>query len=576
MRRILPVTIVLLILLAAISAPASADYSVRPSIDVADFIMYSAKQGNVTVRQVVPTSFRIQWYGEYDKVVNGWWNPFEDPANYRYEVSSKAYTFRVEPPQIVEYGDARILLNYFTSLSVVPYATKTWYGYFEEHVKVIISVYAYGTIDKPPSQPTSLDLSSLMSMSSILVDFSVTVVRTSPSSATYTVSDTFNLILEGVVLKFYELYARQIRIDVNSAEPIGGFSSDGYIGIAPKGSIYVELCLKGPEGYKLSGEVSYVTNYGTYESKIDLSSSPWDGCSSTTIQNAVVVPGDYRGSNKFALTFRSGAIMTTIVSDAEVRGALGRASIPFIALLPFNNTWNATVYTGIDYVAYQDSTPFYVEINGTVYVETRDGTKLGFPFACNSTPITEPTTYICNASLGRIGVNPFEVTNAYADVTVSVSMYGVTHSDTVTVTCALISPSSVHGLVAIMYRVLINGAFIVLLLLIILYTLNYLASAFGRHILDPYYILQAIMAAAVLVAMIFVIPYFHSYLLSIVYSLPEFSDTLRATPLSDPGQLLGMPPDQAIAMLMGFYDMTLNRLKLDYKTIGARAGTVIR
>jgi len=568
MKKHLPALVLVLLLMLSVSAsavPVSANIDVHPSVDVTDFIMYSNTNGNTIVRQVVPNSFRIQWYREYDREVEGGWKPADDPASYKYEVVHTEYNFKVEPPQVIEYGGARILMNYFVSLSVVPYAAKAWWGWLGEHIKVIISVYAYGYIDKPPDQPTAIDLPSLIGTRNIYVDFYVVVRRVSPSAGTLTLGGTFNLILSGATLRFHELYPKTVNVNKGGAVPIGSFSSEGYIGVAPKGSIYVELCLRGPEGYKLEGDVSYINRFGTYESKITLTSNPSGGCSSTTISDAVIVPGNYTGDNKFTLTFTSGAIRLNMVTDTIVSGASGRASMPFIVILPQGDSWNATIYIGVDYTAFQDDTPLYVGADGTIYLETRNGGRLSAPFACRMTPITETTTYICNASLGRLGINPSDVVKAYADVTVRVSMYGIAHSDSMTVSCAIMSPSNVQGLAATLYRAVVNGSFVVLLLLVFFYVVNHLASMIGRQIVDPYYILQSMMAVIVIAALVFAVPYFHLYLLSTLYSIPEFSDILRATPLSDPGQIVNMPPDQAVAMLMSFYDMTLNRLKLDYK-----------
>jgi len=565
MKHLAIVVIILLVMLTLVVKEASATYDVHPSIDVSDFIMYTVEQGNLSTKQIVPTVFRIQWYGEYDKIVKSWWNPFDDPSSYKYEVVSKEYIFEVDPPQVIEYGNMRILLSYFVSISAIPYASKTWYGEMLEHIKVIVSVYVYGTVDKPPSSPMRVDLSSLMRTNSIFLDFTVVVRRTSPSSATYIFMDSFSLLLSDLTLKFYELYPQYVEINTDGAVPIGNFSSDGYIGIVPKGSIRTTLCLKGPSGYELKGKVYYTTKYGTYGSDIELSSNPRGGCSSTTIYNAVIIPGEYTGNNKFTLTFKSGAITLNIVSNAIVKGSMGVASIPFIVIVPERRGWNATMYIGIDYASYRENTPFYVGASGTIYIESRDGRKFSMPLNCNSIPITSKTTYICNADLGYINLDPSLATKAYADVTVTVSMYGLVHSDTISVNCALITPSNVYGIISMIYNALLRGSFIVIAALILLYLINSFGRMMGRSILDPYYILQGLMNATVLTAIIFIVPYFHALLLNIIYAIPEFYDVLKSTPLSNPNIILGMIPDQAMSMMMSYYDMTFNTLKIDYK-----------
>jgi len=566
----------LLAVLLAMAAPVSANpgYEVLPSIDVSNFITYEERQGDTTVRQVFPTSFRIQWYGEYDKVVNGWlcwawWDPNCDPATYKYAVESKQYSFEVSPPQVIEYAGSRILLTYFASLSVIAYASKTWYGYLEEHVKVSISVYAYGTIDRPPDTADLVDLGELISSitgsEGIVLNFATAVRRTEPSQASYTEAGSFDLLLRGLTLSFYRLYTSYIHAQVVGAMPLGRFNTDGYIGIVPKGIIYASLCLRGPSGFTLGGTLSYISKYGTQEVPVLLSSDPNGGCSFASIQDVVLTPGNYTGNNKFTLIFKSGALMINIRSDAEVKGSMGIASMPFIVITP-GDQWTASLYIGVEYTSYQSNERFFVNAGGTIYIEDRSGVKMVRDFTCGiPTSFTGSGTYKCVIHLHGLGITPQDAVKAYADVVVEVSMYGVTYSDRASISCALITPSTVHGLVASLYDVISRGAFLVILGLLFLYVVNYVAHQLGRPLVDPYFIFQGLVSTTILLTAIFLVPYFSWFLLSLLYVFPEFSQVLSTTPLNNPDQVLGMPPNQAVALLMSFYDMTLNELKTDYK-----------
>jgi len=564
--------LIIIVALSIFPILAEADYEVHPSVDTKDFITYTTTQGNVTVNQVAPKTFKIQWSGEYDIVVNGWlcwqfWDPSCDPANYKYEVTDKNYRVEVTLPQILEYNGARILLTYFTSISAVPYATKTWYGYLEEHIKVVLSVYAYGTVDLPPTTPGGIDLGSIISSKIgnwyIPVWFNIVARRTSPSTDNKVASGYFRLLLDGLKVSFYRLRVESISPTVSSTKPLGRFDPDGYIGIGPVGSILVKLCLDGDSGYRLDGTVSYMSSYDLYEAPVSIASGT---CSSVTINNVPLTPGNYTGERKFTVAFKSGVISINMYADAEVKGTMGIVSTPFVALMPGDDGTNVTVYMGVNYANYKDNSNFIVSARGTIYIDTRNGNKISRNFVCNSVPFTASGTYECTVNIGNIGIKPLDVVGATADVSVTVSLGTTRFSDKITVRCAVISPSSVHGLVASIYNALTRGAFIVMLGLLILYVLNYVANFFGNPLFDHGTLAQGLMTSVVLATMIFVIPYFYWVVLSLIYAMPEFRDVLGRTAISDPNQLLSMPPDRAIAVLMNYYDMTLNQLKIDYKT----------
>lgn len=549
---------------------ASPGFEVHPSIDVRDFIVYAVIQGNTSTTTVFPSTFKITWSGELDTVVNGWWCPafWEDtckPEKYRYEITTTTYTFAVDPPQIVEVNGVRILLTYFLSLSANAYASKTWYGYLEEHVKVIVSVYAYGRVDKPPNSSMALDLGgviqSMIGRDRIPVQYNINVVRTYPESASYSLTGTVDLLLDNLKTTFYRLYTKSVSVTPTGYTTTGSFGKSGYIGILPKGDIRLTLCLEGPGSYTLEGTVSYYNSYSSAEAKISVTAAPGGGCGSTTLSNVVLVPGNYTGNNKFMLTLRTGSFTASIVTDTEIVGAMTTASTPIVIVYQEDGTWKARIFEGLDYRSYNYNSPASVQVSGSINIGGASAS-----FSCPSKPFNAPDQLNCNVTLGQLQVDMRKVSDCKASVNVVLSLESTTYSDTADVTCSILSPASTHGLVASLYDVLSRASLVLLLAMVILYTFEYIMVMLGRPIFGPEQVMHGLMTAVALVVIVNITPYFYWLVLSGLYAIPDIQSVLARTPVSSPSQILGLQPSQAVAVLMNYYDMTLNELKMDYKT----------
>lgn len=545
---------------------ASPGFEIHPSIDVADFIIYTVKQGNISSTTVFPSSFKITWNGEYDYVVNGFWcpafwDPSCDPATYKYDIESPTYSFGMEPPQIVETGGMRILLTYFVTVSINAYATKNFIGWLEEHIKIIVTVYAYGRVDTPPDEPTIVDLGSLLGSGSIPVDYEATVVRKSPDTKTYRASGTVDLLLDNLEVAFYKLYARWIFPNAYGNIAVGKFNEDGYIGVLSKGDISVTLCLDGPRPYTLEGTVSYYNRYGSAESKVTLIAAPGGGCVGVSLTNVALIPGNYSGDNKFVLTFRTGSFITTLATDAEVRGTMAIASRPVVVVYGEDNSWRAKIYIGVDYKAYGYYMPAYVRASGTISIDSVSGA-----FTCPSQPFYASGQYECTVNLQLSG-SPQGVQSCRASVRVDLTISGTTNSDEVEAICSIITPTSTHGIIASLYDVLSKSSLLLILAMVFLYVVNYISVFFGKPFIDQYHIMQGLLVAVTLTATIQLAPYFYWLVLNGIYAIPELSSVLSTTPITSPSQVLGLSrePSQVVAIMMSYYDITLNELKIDYK-----------
>lgn len=560
---------------ALLPLTALADYEVHPEQDVSTFITYQPRSfgpGNKTL--VFPPTFQIRYEGVYDKVVHGWWcpawwDPNCDPANYRYKVVKKEYQYRnPNLPQVINVSGARILLTYFTSLSVVPYASKTWWGYMEEHVKTMVTVYIYGRVDKPPTEPTKIDLgkaiASALGSSTIYLDYDVEVERTKPSPALYDIRDTFDLLLTNLELSFYRLRVTDMWTYVTGGVALGSYSKKGYLLIAPVGSITVSMCLDGPPGeYVLNGELEYYNMYNSTKTGVSLMTGT---CRMFTLDNAVLIPGNYTGNSSLTVTFKSGAFSININGNTTVNGALLSASLPYVMLEPVekngNYTWYAHIYVGVNYQSFNYYDPGVVKVNGAVYIQ---GIKK--KVGCPEQYFFNPGTYTCDYDLGSVPYSVNEVSEATANLTVTISLLGTTESDEATVKCAIVSPSSAHGVVLMIYSAMQYVALAFILASVVIYALSAITVAFGvgRPVIDPMMGLQLLMFAAVFAVILFGLPYVYWFVLKILYSFPEFSSVLSETPLSNPDQLLSMKPAEALSMLYSYYDMTIDKLKMDYR-----------
>ena len=562
-RKLLVTLLALALLLPPTFPVVYAGYQVHPELDVDKFITYFYKEAQPVV---FPQVFTIKFSGEYDHLVNSWWGPFDDPASYRYEVRSREYYFQnPNLPQIVEIGDGRVLLTYFATVSVVPYATKTWWGQMEEHAKVSTTVYIYGRIDRPPSTPGKVDLggliASLLGSNAIVLYYQATVERVEPGQATYTVNGNFELILKGLYLNFYRLRVESINAYATGGQPVGSYEKEGYIMIAPVGEIWAYLCLDGEPGHQLNGRLQYSNQYGTFETDVALSSG---SCTSAVISNAALMPGKYAGNSSLTLCFRSGAFDLYIAGEADIRGALISASIPF-AIVEVTDSdsgkdWKLHIYMGVNYISHEYYMPGTVSATGILRI---GGNTLSF--TCDQASFTDPGTYICEQSFGDLGLDPFKVTEASVNITVRLEVGGITHKDTTTINASLITPATVQGVVRDLYFYVTQIGLGLMVGSILLLVFLLLGSFLGlRPPLDIHIALQILVIATVFTVFVMLLPYGYWLLLRGVSSFPEFQEELSRA-LGDPNVILGRSPHEAMAMMFSFYDRLLADIRIHYR-----------
>ena len=550
--------LVLVILVSSLSLVIKASaFEIYPEIDVTDFIVYE--------ETVFPTNFRIVWSGVYDKVVNGWWCPFFwqpecNPDNYRYDVLERTYRFTTNLPQVIEYGGVRILVTYFASISIVPYASRTWWGYMEEHVKIIVNVYAYGRIDTVPERPVALDLSRIMGRVAggdrLILDVQTTVERVSPDSEVFRVREYMELVLKGLTIRFYELSLRSLNVDVYGITKIGDYETEGFVGLAPMGSITADLCLLGGRGYSIQGKISYNNRFSQAEVDVTLTSGR---CTRVVLHDIVLVPGNYTGNARLILTFKSGAVYAMIGGEAIVNGVLATASRP-IVIATYDDAadaWRLRAYLGVNIQSYGTETPVSVSMAGRVKFN-----NVTTEFAC---PPRAVYPYTCETWL-YVNIDPLEVRSAEADVTVYLRVGNEVVSGAVTVPVAVISPVSVYGVVSTLYAFLLNVSLGIILFSLLLLAGNHLYMALlGRQLLDHQNIIYSIMTGVVIAVFLHGLPYVYGLALSVLSLFPEYREAIAGSPLIGLDSIIGARPNEVLALLMAHYDLLLTTILVDFK-----------
>lgn len=547
------ISIALLLLLSSLN-PVLAGYEVYPEIDTKDFIVYVPRTEGMLDSISYPSTFQIRFYGEYDTIVNWFWGPFEDPANYKYDILSKRYALS-SSPQVIEVDEVRILLTYFVSLSVIPYASKTWWGALEEHVKVVGSVYVYGRIDKPPQNPLKISLSTYLG-DRLFLEYVSEVVRNSPSSAFYNVSGVFELILEGVELAFYRLRVSELQAWIQGVRGIGDYDTQGYIALMPTGYISVDLCLDGDPGFSLEGTLRYQNMYGSSEARATLVSGT---CTESVISDVIFIPGNYSGSNAMMLNFRSGVFDVMIEGETEVGGTTLTAHVPFVILSEGeSDTWTVTVRMSVNSYAYGYFTPGIVWVTGTVTIN-----DVVSPVSCQEMTVEEgDNTYDCIFVVSAPRYTDRE-NRGSASLKVGLRLQNTEYDDTVDAPCVIVARTSVHGIVRTIYGLLSQVSMLLIVAALFLYVISSVFSFFGFSIklLDPSSIINILTFGVLLAVLVFGMPYFFA---AFFFFLKASQITEFVQYLPDPAYLISLRPEDIISELYARYDMLLSRIKVDY------------
>jgi len=550
---LLAVALTVLSLLAAPQAASvTANATARGTIDSDKFIVYRNEQANTTASS--PSTFQVSFRAEVEVELSSTqcWFSCPDPSTYSYQTSDVQYTLSGGPQVVDLPGGGRLLLTYFATVSATAYAANAWLIFLSERARVVGTLYIYGRVDVPPPAPTTFDLSSI---GAIQISYSLTITRTSPSPASYPVSGVITMDPSDIVLKFLFLRVAGASASVSGGTTTSGFSDKGYIGVAPRGTLSVSLCLDSPAAinYRLDGVLSYTNIFGTSSSSVSV---PAGQCSTGYI-DAALVPGSYRGNNTIPVTFSSGALSFTVGVEVDVPGVLARAPRPLVILYydTSSGVWNGTLYIYVEASSYGGYAA-HLEASGSVSMQGGGG-----GFSCGGQDFYSSGVFMC--SFGVPG--PQVVDSASASVSVTLSGNGVSVSDTANVNATILAPYTVAGVASTIYRAaLYIGAGLVFATLM-LYVVAHAARTMGRAFIDPEEASYSLTAATAYTAIVALAPYLYYALLAFFYQIPEFSSYL-VTVAPSPGDLLRMPPDQVVARMAGFYDALASQMAADYAT----------
>ncbi|MEM3964786.1 MAG: hypothetical protein QW584_03590, partial [Thermofilaceae archaeon] len=482
-----------------------------------------------------------------------------------YEVTSKEWSFAGEPRQVYEGQYGRFLMTYFVSVSAVPYATKAWWGWFSERVKIVVSATIYVRIDVPPAEPVTISLSEIVGASSISIDYTVTVERVSPSGMTRTVSGTMDLIAE-LPLKFFRLSVRGAYVELKGGVGYGKFKDDGYIMVSPSGNIVVNLCLDSPyvppgePPFTFEGKLVYRNQYQVVETSVRLNSY-YQPCGYFTLEDVALMPGSYRGNNSLPVTLKSGALEMTIPVETDVPGTMVAVSTPVVLAKPVEDgaggfKWEIDVQAPVNVVSlgYGGS----VKVNGSVQI---DGTSISID--CPPSWFSSPGLYECRTYSSRPPYSPSAVYNGTAALSVYAETWGVQYWDTVNTNVIFLTHTSIQFVVSSIYRYLVMVVLGLLLASVILYALQSVFGMLGAGFpLNP---VQMMLSMSVVAVLVVGLPYAYSAMLSGICSVitdPQLYEFSRA--MGCPIYIGGAKPEDAIARLFSYYDLLITRVRADY------------
>ncbi|MGC9069545.1 MAG: hypothetical protein ACP5IZ_11335, partial [Thermoprotei archaeon] len=534
-------------------------YEIHPSIDVNNFIVYADK--NFT--SVFPQVFTITYSVDDNKVFNWFYCFFCDASKYKYAVVNKTYYLEKKPTEIIEYNGARILLTYFVTVSVAPYATLSWFGtVLEEHAKISLSVFVYGRIDRPLLQGT-FPLGRIIHDNindNVIVKFFASIERTSPDQGYWNIADEYVLLLDETInLNFYRLTVKSVNPMITGTKSFG-YEDKGVFIVAPYGNMNVEMCLQGNKGFSIAGEVSYSNMYSASDAKITLNSG---SCSSTVINNIVFIPGNY--TNRF--TFKSGVISVNINTNAEIPGVLASLSKPIVlvAYSSNNNTWTARIYSLLTTYSYKTDSYIRALIEGKVSIQgiTND-------FTCNLLEVRNTKEqfhpYDCSIDLGKLNINdPYKVSDASAYIHAILIINEDAHTSQTYVNATIISLTSISGIISFIYSQFKNLTLIMILATLILYIINTISQQIaGKYMINPEIIDNAIMNIAFLTALFLGLPYIIRLTITALINVFSTDITLKQIISQQPlYSLITSSPEDTIASLMKYYDHIFNQIKED-------------
>lgn len=540
--------------------------SAHPAITDTNFIIYKSGDGggiNQTTL-VFPVSFSVSYRGEVDREVAGRWAPLDDPANYEYEVVGTDWSFVVAPRQVYEGGKGRYLLTYFVSVSAVPYATKYWWGWISERVKVVVSASVYVRIDKPPEEPIAVLLSEIMGVSPIPVAFDVEVERTRPISGRFWVSGSISL-LNNYAIRFFRLTVHHVSVDLKGVSKYGSFNESNFIAITPLADMSVHMCLEKPAYFSrgdkplvLEGKLIFRSQLGVSETLISLDSDK-SPCGAFTLSNVVLQPGSYRGNNSLVLVFKSGAFEMSIKAETDVPGIMAVAATPTVVAMPEYSegdgkyVWNVEVQIPVNVVTLWWGR---VSVLASGYADI-GGTRIDL--SCEWADFSSPGVYRCRT---RSVVPPYDPKKTYsgtASVTVQMRIDAVTHSDTAKVSVLLLTHTSIYYVVISIYRYLV---YFLMFLTVASAALTILGSVFRiisvEGIVNP---VGMLFTSSALLSIVALLPYLQGSILAGVCQLSP-QEMWRA--MECPIQVVGLSPEAAIARLFSYYDKLLSRIRTDY------------
>lgn len=568
-QRKLTLLLLALIALSLLPARVSATEA-HPAVSNTNFIIYAERSGSGegVPSSVFPTTFHVMYTGEAEHEVNGFWGPFEDPGSYRYEVVSREWSFVIEPRQIYESQQSRFLLTYFASVSAIPYATKEWWGWFREKIKVVVSASIYVRIDRAPRDPMTINLADIIGSHAIPVRYDVVVQRVQPSYSMFTVSGEVDL-LTSALLKFFRLSLHSVGVEVKGGSGFGRFNESGFIMVSPSGDITVSLCLDRPPYVPpgepplvFEGKLLYRAQFQVAETNIRLDSAR-SPCGTFTLRNVSLIPGSYRGNNSMALTLKSGAFEVTLRAEADVLGALVAASTPFVLAKPEYDestktyTWVIETQIPVNVISHGGGAGS-VRAEGIV---TLGGANINV--ACGWIQFTSSGLYTCTVRSPTPRYDPSMTYSGTARITVSVESSNRRHSDLATTGLILLTHTSIQFVVSTMYRYLVTALLSLLLAFVVLQVVQVIVGMMG---VQPFFnAIPTILTLSALVVIVMGLPYLYTALFSVMCTIsadPNLSEFARG--MGCPISVFGASPEDAIARLFSYYDRLITRVRADY------------
>ena len=565
MRRVLVLLTLLLVTATLVTAPEhglAQGIDVNPALDTNTFIVYQTQKLNVSVTTVAPSTFRIEWRGEDDRVVAEWWGPGDHPANYQFKVLVSRCEYYDTPPQIIELDNgARFLITWFTSLSVVAYADKAWWGEMYIHVKAVISIYAYVRIDRPPSEPTTIDLGQeisklLYGKDHISVGYEAVVQETKPISTKFTTRGLFDINLNNIVLNFLTLKGEITRVSVTGLKSIASFTNDGYLAVATTSEIGLKLCLEGSGDYTLELKVSYYNQYTNAEKDVKLVAG---SCQNIVLSDLVIPPGNYTSNNPLMIRVSGGAVSMNLLAEADVPGVIISVAKPFALIAKASNgTWYITLYTPVTVNSHNYGFDASVTAEGTVSLS--GGTMRHFD--CGSAAVTGTGSLMCQRTLP--GIEIANATGASVTVEIGLTVNGIRNADETDALVAVLSPTAITGAVHYLYEALASLPLYALLIFSVLLVINtFIKYVSGKDVIPYQHIIDGLRISLAATILVYLVPIFAWIVLTLIRPFPEFG-FLSRTPVGDPNTLLTMKPADAMTMLYTTYDMLFTEMRANY------------